>query len=112
MEIQRETWEVKSEKDWVVVSISGRIDSFNQASFYGQVERLINEGKRRVAIDLSRAKFLSLPSIKWLTNLAFELKEKGGDLALVAASEKLKRQIDIYATLDPIQVLRSKSDLT
>lgn len=111
MEFVREPWEVKSEKDWVVVAISGRIDSFNQASFCDQVERLVSEGKRRVAIDLSHAKFLSLPSIKWLTNLAFELKEKGGDLALVAASEKLKRQIDIYATLDPMRLLRSKADL-
>lgn len=111
METTRETWEVKTERDWVVVAISGRIDSFNQDSFRGQVAKLVSEGKRRVAIDLSGAKFLSLPSIKWLTNLAFELKEKGGDLALVAASEKLKRQIDIYATLDPIRVYRSKADL-
>ncbi len=111
MEFEREPWEVKTEKDWVVVAISGRIDSFNQDSFCGQLTKLVAEGKRRVAIDLSRAKFLSLPSIKWLTSLAFELKKKGGDLALVAASEKLKRQIDIYATLDPIQILRSKADL-
>lgn len=112
MEMEREAWEVRSERDWVIVAISGRIDSFNQDTFCGQVKGLVAEGKRHVALDLSKAKFLSLPSIKWLCSLAIELKEQGGQVALLAASEKLKRQIEIYASLEPIQVVRSKADLS
>jgi anti-anti-sigma factor len=111
MEIERETWEVRSERDWVIVAISGRIDSFNQDTFCGQVKTLVSQGRRRVAIDLSHAKFLSLPSIKWLCSLALELKEQGGQVALLSASEKLKRQIEIYASLEPMQVVRSEADL-
>jgi anti-anti-sigma factor len=112
MEMERENWQIKSERDWVIVAISGRIDSFNQSHFYGQVKDLVNQGKRRVAIDLTHAKFLSLPSIKWLCSLALELKDQGGQVALLSASEKLKRQIDIYASLEPLQVLRSSADLS
>ncbi len=104
-------WEVRKEKNWAVVAVAGRLDSFNFNQFCDQLESLIKGGESCLALDLSRTKFLSFLTIKYLTNLAEELEASGGNFALLAASEKLKRQIDIYATLNPMKIVRNVSEL-
>ena len=111
MNVSVEEWDVRQEGDWSIVTISGRVDSFNYESFCKQLKALVHAGKNKLALDLSRVKFLSLPSIKYLTTLASELEKNGGNFALLAASEKLKRQIDIYATLKTMQVVRRENEL-
>lgn len=104
-------WEVRNQNNWVILAILGRIDSFNFQIFKDQLEDLKKVGHRQVAIDLSQAKFLSLPTIKLLADLATDLQQNEGKFALMAASEKLKRQIDIYASLTPMRVVRNSAEL-
>lgn len=111
MDSTRKDWEVRHENDWSIMTIAGRIDSFNFEHFCGQLQKLADSGKKKIALDLSHVRFLSLPSIKFLTKLATNLEAGGGNFALLAASEKLKRQIDIYATLKTMQVLRTVAEL-
>lgn len=105
------TQDVRKEGEWAVVAVVGRLDSFNFDSFCSRLSALIDKGHHQIALDLSQTKFLSFPSIKYLTKLAEELEQGGGAFALLAASEKLKRQIDIYATLNPIKLVRTPADL-
>ncbi|MBX7232211.1 MAG: STAS domain-containing protein [Bdellovibrionales bacterium] len=104
-------WSIRREKDWVIVSVLGRVDSFNYESFCMQIVALVEEGCLQIALDLSQAKFLSLPSIRFVHAVAGQLKDKKGHLALLSASEKLKRQIDIYGSLRPMEVYRSEAEL-
>lgn len=104
-------WDIKQQNEWTILAILGRIDSFNFQEFLAQVEGLKAAGRRQVAVDLSQAKFLSLPTIKLLADLATNLQQNDGNFALLAASEKLKRQIDIYASLTPMRVVRSSAEL-
>lgn len=96
---------------WALVSLQERVDSFNYDQVRGEIEALIASGRTQVAVDLAKAKFLSVPSIKYLSSLADVLRSQGGQLALLCPSEKLKRQIDIYASLDKMRLFRTLNDL-
>ena len=111
MENSNQAWEIRNESDWVIISIAGRIDSFNFGEFKSLFHKLIQAGQKRLVVDLAQAKFLGLPTIKFLNEIALQLQETGGHLALLSASEKLKRQIHIYASLNPMRLVRSREEL-
>lgn len=103
-------FKIHDHKDWVVVSIGDRLDSFNISHLTQQVKELVGKGKSKLAFDLEQASFLSLPSIKFLAEVAEELRAKNGEFALIGPTEKIKRQIDIFATLNSMRLYRSKND--
>lgn len=102
--------EIKSHKDWVVVSINNRVDSFNYQDLTAKTDGAIRDGKN-LAFDLGKARFLSLPSIKYMSLLAESLLAEGRQVALVAPSEKIKRQIHVYASLEKMKLFRTEQDL-
>ena len=91
----------------VLVTIGEKVDAFNFAQTKEKISSAYEMGKQQMAIDLSRAPFLSLQSIKYLFSLAIELEQKGGKLALISPSEKVGRNIDIFASLDPMDIYGS-----
>ena len=103
--------QIENIKEWTVLTPTNRVDAFNKSTFEDDINGVIGDGQKRVAIDFSNLKFLSYPSIKFLSAKAETLKKEGGTLALCSASEKLKKQISIYATLENMMVFRSKHDL-
>lgn len=111
MEMNQTAWQIRTENEWAIIAISGRIDSFNFQAFKDQFHQLIQSGKTHLAVDLAQAKFLGLPTIKFLADAAQDLQRSGGHFALLAASEKLKRQIHIYASLNPMRLVRNLNEL-
>ena len=103
--------EITDGKEWVIVAIRDRVDSFNFVEWAGKMENLMLLGQKHVAFNLAHAKFLSLPSIKYLGAMADSMGAQGRHVALVAPSEKLKRQIDIYGQLEKLKLFRSELDL-
>jgi len=103
-------FEVSNNNDWVVLSIEDRIDSFNYDDFKSEMEKLVDKKKARVALKLNRAQFLSLSSIKYFSDVARRLEQKGGKLALLGTPEKLKRQIHIFASLKSFALFRSEEE--
>lgn len=103
--------EIKEYNDWVVISIENRIDSFNHQRITNEVSGVIEDGRKKLALNLERAQFLSLPTIKYFSKLAETLDKQGGYFALCAPSEKIKRQIAIFASLDGMNIYRSTEDL-
>ena len=102
---------VKNYDDWVLVDLGQRLDSFSHNEFKAELEKLIKGlPSGQVAFDLSDVQFLSMPSIQLITSIAAELDSRGGQMALVGTPEKLKRQIDIFASLDHLSLYRSHRD--
>lgn len=94
--------------DWLYIPAPGRLDAFN----FDQTKQFIEEVRPRtkqIAFDVREAHFVSLPMIKYLHGLALELSRAGGRLALVGTTEKLKRQISIYASTDPFVFMTNDS---
>ena len=94
--------------DWVYIPAPGRLDAFNFDHAKSELEQIASEQKQ-IAIDVSGAHFVSIPMIKFIHSLATDLARKGGRLALVGPSEKLKRQIHIFASLDPLMLFSQDS---
>lgn len=93
---------------WWIHTLGERVDYFNQGSFKDNLEAMIEKGGLKIALDLSQTRFLSFLSIKMLARWADMLKEKGGHFMLIGPSEKLKRQIGIYASLENMMVIKAQ----
>ena len=104
-------WSIEEFHGWSKVSIKDRIDSFNQTAFQEDLSNLLQTSPRSVAIEVSQVRFLSLKAIHLLNDIAGLVLQAGLRVALVAPSEKLKRQIDIYAELERWEIFRSLNDL-
>jgi anti-anti-sigma factor len=102
---------VKAVGDWHVFAVVGRVDAFNFAEVKAKLDDLAQKHPHHLAISLEEADFLCIPFIKLLAQIAEGLKTHGARLALVAPTEKLKRQIDIFASLDEMIVFRSIQNL-
>ena len=102
--------EVNEHNQWTVLSMFERVDAFHFDDVKSQMSTVMESGQLWVAIDLSRSRFISLPLIKYISAMAKNLEHKGGGLALLGISEKIKRQIDIYASLDSISLYRNIED--
>lgn len=105
-------WELKKEQGWDLIDINGSIDSFNFSLFEAELKNLAAKPGKHIAISFNRAKFVSLPAIKLIGNVAIDIQQVGGQMAILGASEKLKKQIHIYSSLEPMRVLRGPSELT
>lgn len=105
------SFEIYQDKKWVIFSIKERLDAFNYQEFKAEMDKILREKKTsHVALQLSHIHFLSLPTMKYFSEVAQQLVEQGGKLALVGTPEKIRRQIDIFATLKTMLVFRSEED--
>jgi anti-anti-sigma factor len=104
-------FEVRKSTNWNVISVGDRVDSVNLRELQSQIDHLLQKRELYLVIDLRQAIFLSLPSIKYFAVVADQIGKLGGSLALLAPSEKIKRQIHIYASLEEMKLFRSWADL-
>ncbi|MCB9025549.1 MAG: STAS domain-containing protein [Bdellovibrionaceae bacterium] len=103
--------EVSKNKSWVIFLIKDRLDESNFKEFTSEMDKIVQEKSNpNIALQMSEIEFLSLPTIKYFSVIAEGLVKKGGKFALVGVSEKIKRQIDIFASLKPMLVFRSEED--
>ena len=87
------------------------MDAFNYKEFKSEMDKVVKEkSHHNVAIHLSQTEFISMPSIKYFSGVAEEIVQNGGKFALVGIPEKIKRQIDIFASLKPMLIFRSEED--
>jgi anti-anti-sigma factor len=93
-------------KEWFPHRLGERVDSFNLPEFKREMEALMEKGHLHLALELEQTKFLSIPSIQLLVGWADQLQALGGRLMLVAPSEKLRRQIAIFGSLDRMIVMK------
>lgn len=97
---------------WFIQQIGERVDSFNHAAFSADLEKLIQAGELRIALDLRQTKFLSIPGIQIFGLWADKLIALGGQCALIGLSEKLRRQMLIFSSLDRVILAKSPEHLS
>ena len=92
---------------WWIQPLGERVDYFNQSTLEGDLEGMIEKGHKQIALDLTQTRFLSFVCIKMMAKWADMLKAQGGHLMLIAPTEKIKRQIGIFASLENMVVTKS-----
>lgn len=99
-----------SQRESKVLEISGRVDAFNYQATRDKIEAHVEACPGSIALDLTRVNFLSLSIIKYFGDVARNLKMEGRELILLGLTEKLKRQVDLYASLEGMMVYRNAGD--
>lgn len=83
---------VLSEKEkWIVVTVKGRVDSFNQQIVEQKLKTLSKAGQKWIALDLQNVPYLSLSAAWSIARLELYIKNQAGDLAFISQSQYLKK---------------------
>ena len=91
----------------ITQKVGERIDSFSLNEFKRLIESHIERRAKTVTLDLIGTKFLSIPCIKLIAFWASQLQLDGRRLILLGATEKLKRQIGIFGSLDHLTIKKT-----
>ncbi len=97
------------DKDVLVLSADGGLDSHNAEEFVNELGRLVEAGARKLIVDCSRLGYISSYGIAVLVRLHKKLAVRGGDVKLAAVDTMVARLIQVtgldrvfqlYANLD------------
>ncbi len=72
-----------------LVEVSGRVDSNTAPQFEAAVQKLIDDGRYRIVIDLSGTQYMSSAAFRVLISSLKQVKRRG-DVRIAGASPKLK----------------------
>jgi anti-anti-sigma factor len=67
------------------ITINGPLD-FNDTLIVTMVQQIINEGKTAIALDLSKASYVSSPGIATIIKVIKKLQVVGGQLLIIGAT--------------------------
>lgn len=93
--------------DWQILTLTGRIDSFNQNSAQSEIRQSLQSGAQALAIDLGLVDFLSVTMIRFLVEQAQDLKRRGGQMALLRPSERIVKHFKVYGMIEPFLVIKN-----
>jgi anti-anti-sigma regulatory factor len=93
-----------SHKGWLLVHVPDRVDALNGQAFVAGLKTLVG-GRSSLALDLRHTQFLNYQTLRFIHEAALQVTDGGRRFALVAASEKMKRQFNLFASMEPFQLL-------
>ena len=102
--------EIKSleEKGFVVVEISGELDTMTTSKADIFLKDLLKKGNKKFAIDFSGVNYISSTGLRLLLTMAKELKAKQGVLRIFALSESVKEIFDISGFSSILTIVKDK----
>jgi anti-sigma B factor antagonist len=95
--------------DFMVLSMAGKLDALTVPEIRPEIERIVTEGPRKVAVELSELKMIDSSGIAAVVSLFKRLRRQGGEMKIVGACGQpkqifglmgLDRALDIVLTLD------------
>jgi anti-sigma B factor antagonist len=98
-----------TDRDVLILSADGGIDSVSAEQLVSELETLVAAGARKLIVDGSRLGFISSYGIAVLVRLHKKLAKRGGDVKLAALESRvarlialvgLERVFQIYPTVD------------
>lgn len=101
--------------DWTIVQATGEVDLYTAPRLKQRVADLAAEGRARVAIDLEAVDFLDSTGLGVLIGGLKRCREAGGDLALVAPQEPVRKVLTItgldrvFPTYDTVEQATASS---
>jgi stage II sporulation protein AA (anti-sigma F factor antagonist) len=73
---------IEKQNDTAIVVAGGRLDAAGAPSFEASCKTLIQEGAKRLLLDLARVEYISSASLRSLLVLAKAVKSSGGAMVL------------------------------
>jgi len=87
---------VSEQNGVVIIALSGKIMGGPEANqINDQINQFIDSGKKRIVIDLEHVEWMNSSGLGILINAVTTLKNNGGKLFLVNASDRIKNLLKI-----------------
>jgi anti-sigma B factor antagonist len=74
----------------VIISVEGEFDNYS-SRFKAEVFEFINNGARKIVVDLTKVEYLDSTALGWLIGSLKRLRELDGDLALICPPSPIRR---------------------
>ena len=102
--------ESRSVNDIVVVNLKGDLDAFTVQKVKNQLTQLIENGYRKIVVNLSRVRYINSTSIGVLVGRLRKLKEYHGELALAELSDRANRVITLVGGKKLFNIFNTESE--
>ena len=78
-----------------VISLSGEVDLYTAPEFKERLVQVIEDGKKQLVVDLSKATFIDSTTLGVLVGGVKRLRPSGGSLALVCTDQNISKIFEI-----------------
>ncbi|WP_223809216.1 STAS domain-containing protein [Nocardiopsis listeri] len=85
----------RSQDDVVVVTVGGEVDLYTAPQLRDELVGSLEEGTRRLLVDMSRTEFCDSTGISVLLAAMKRAREKGGDLEIVAPRPAVMKVLEV-----------------
>lgn len=92
-----------------LIRLSGRVDALSAGTVQDALTAIIDEGERKLLVDLSQVGFLSSAGIRSLLIVQKQLHGSSGELIMVAPNEGVRR---VFETTRLTELFTLVEDLT
>jgi anti-sigma B factor antagonist len=92
-----------------VIELGGEIDLYTAPEFKERMVELIEDGKKRIVVDLSAATFIDSTTLGVLVGGVKRLRPAGGSLALVCTDQNITKIFEITG-LDRVFPIHASRD--
>ena len=92
-----------------VIELGGEIDLYTAPEFKERMVALIEDGKKRIVVDLSAATFIDSTTLGVLVGGVKRLRPAGGSLALVCTDQNITKIFEITG-LDRVFPIHASRD--
>ncbi|WP_199725593.1 STAS domain-containing protein [Nocardiopsis sp. Huas11] len=99
----------RSQDDLAVVTVAGEIDLYTAPQLRNELVDALEDGARRLVIDMSRVEFCDSTGISVLLSAMKRSRDKGGDLELVAPKPAVTKVLEVTG-LDEVFVIHADLD--
>ena len=95
--------------DTHVIELGGEVDLYTAPEFKERMVQVIEDGKKHVVVDLSKATFIDSTTLGVLVGGVKRLRPAGGSLALVCTDDNITKIFEITG-LDRVFPIHSSRD--
>jgi anti-sigma B factor antagonist len=93
-----------------VIELGGEVDLYTAPEFKERMVELIETGKKRIVVDLSKATFIDSTTLGVLVGGVKRLRPAGGSLALVCTDENITKIFEITGLDRVFPIHESRED--
>ncbi len=93
-----------------VIELGGEIDLYTAPEFKERMVQLIEDGKKQIVVDLSRATFIDSTTLGVLVGGVKRLRPAGGALALVCTDQNITKIFEITGLDRVFPIYKSRDE--
>ena len=99
-----------TDKNVLILSADGGIDTYNVQQFLNELQRLIESGAKHLLVDCTRLGYISSFGITTLIRLHKRMSERGGNVKLASVHGPLVRLLEITRLDQVFQIYPTVED--